>query len=502
MKTNTLAMMAMMVALALLASCGDDAPTPSVDGSTGSGSSTTGSTPPATDDGPPAVTTTAVTTSTSSTTELDDTTQGGASTETTAGETTGGTSTGDTGSTGTGSTSDTGTGSTSDTSTGEPPMPVEVRVATYNASLNRGAFGQLITDLILGSAQAGQVAEIVQTVAPQIVLINELDYDPLGVALDLFHDQYLAVSQDGQTPLDYPYRLAFPSNTGVLAPVDLDGNGVIALPGDAYGFGTFEGQYAFALYSQHEILEDQIRCFQLFRWVDMPGALLPDDPDTPEPDDYYSPEAREVFRLSSKNHCDVPVLVEGQVLHVLISHPTPPVFDSPVIDWNGRRNHDEIRLWADYITPGQGDYLIDDAGVVGGIAVGEPFVIMGDQNADPCDGDSTGNPIQLLLGSPLVDTTLTPASLGGPEDALLDMGCNALHVCDPAYDTSDFFDGETPCVPGSASGNLRADYVLPSADTTMLDAGVFWPPIGDPQGPLVAASDHRMVWVDIELPAP
>jgi len=33
----------------------------------------------------------------------------------------------------------------------------------------------------------------------------------------------------------------------------------------------------------------------------------------------------------------------GQVIHILASHPTPPVFDG-VEDRNGRRNHDEIRL--------------------------------------------------------------------------------------------------------------------------------------------------------------
>ena len=43
----------------------------------------------------------------------------------------------------------------------------------------------------------------------------------------------------------------------------------------------------------------------------------------------------------------------AQTVHVLASHPTPPTFDGAE-DRNGRRNHDEIRFWADYVSPGRG----------------------------------------------------------------------------------------------------------------------------------------------------
>ena len=58
------------------------------------------------------------------------------------------------------------------------------------------------------------------------------------------------------------------------------------------------------------------------------------------------------------------------------------------VDWNGRRNHDEIRFWADYVTPDAGDYIYDDANEFGGIDDDAIFVILGDQNADPDEGDS------------------------------------------------------------------------------------------------------------------
>jgi 3-phytase/alkaline phosphatase D len=286
----------------------------------------------------------------------------------------------------------------------------------------------------------------------------------------------------------------------------LNNNGtVVTTPGapgygeDALGFGNFPGQYGMVIYSKYPIDTENIRTFQNFLWQDMPGALLPDDPNTPEANDWYSPEELEVFRLSSKSHWDVPIEVNGETIHVLASHPTPPTFDGPE-DRNGTRNHDEIRFWSDYITPGEGSYIYDDAGNYGGLASGSSFVIMGDQNADPNDGDSVDNAILQLLDNPLINTSITPSSEGGPEQAALQGGANATHLSDPAFDTADFADG--------APGNLRVDYVLPSQDLEITDAAVFWPESTEPQFPLVGtfnpsipggfpSSDHRLVRVDV-----
>lgn len=57
---------------------------------------------------------------------------------------------------------------------GERPAPA--RFATFNASLNRNTTGQLIADLSSpGNAQAATVAEIIQRVRPDVLLINEFD---------------------------------------------------------------------------------------------------------------------------------------------------------------------------------------------------------------------------------------------------------------------------------------------------------------------------------------
>jgi hypothetical protein len=257
------------------------------------------------------------------------------------------------------------------------------RFATFNASLNRAVEGELVADLSTpDDVQARAVAEVIQWVRPDVLLINEFDFDADGLAVRLFQRNYLSVGHNGATPISYPYWFVAPSNTGIPSAFDLDNNGAVGGPNDAFGFGEFPGQFGMAVFSRYPILRDQVRTFQLFLWQDMPGALLPDDPATPAPGDWYSPQELAVFRLSSKSHWDLPVLVGGKVIHTLVSHPTPPVFDGPE-DRNGTRNHDEIRLWSDYVLPSRSGYIYDDEGRRGGLKAGARFVIMGDQNADP-----------------------------------------------------------------------------------------------------------------------
>src|SRR3712207_3859407 len=130
---------------------------------------------------------------------------------------------------------------------------------------------------------------------------------------------------------------------------------------------------------------------------------------------------------------------------------------------------------------------------------------MGDQNADPVDGDRVDYAIRQLLENPLVNTSETPTSEVGPQQAALQGGANATHQGNPAFDTADFAD--------TAPGNLRVDYVLPSADLDIVDSGVFWPKNDDPLFRLVGVfdpkipggfptSDHRLVRADVTVALP
>ena len=380
-----------------------------------------------------------------------------------------------------------------------------VRFATFNASLNRNFDGQLQADLMTpGNAQASAVAEIIQRTRPDVLLINEFDYDAGGVSLAGFQVNYLSQSQNGATPIEYPYSFAAPSNTGIHSTFDLNNDGLIDLTAspfnftyanDAFGFGWFPGQFGMAVYSMYPIELANVRTFQTFLWKDMPMALLPVDPATGDP--WYSDEELDVVRLSSKSHWDLPVKIGKKTVHFLVSHPTAPVFDGPE-DRNGKRNHDEIRFWADYVSPDSDGYIYDDAGNRGGLERGAMFVIAGDQNVDPFDGESVGGAAQQLLDNPHVNSKVTPASQGGIDRAIAQDEINDTHVGDPSEDTADFSEALF-----GGPGNLRVDYVLPSKSLQIRDSGVFWPGDDDPlyylTGPgfPVVSSDHRLVWIDV-----
>lgn len=377
-----------------------------------------------------------------------------------------------------------------------------VRFATFNISLNRYAEGGLAADLAPGDdPQAHIIAEIIQRVDPDVILLNEFDYDASGQAVESFRDLYLESTYHGIDPVVYPYVFLAPSNTGIPSGHDLNNDGSTTGADDAYGFGYFPGHYGMVVLSKYPILTGLARTFQYFLWKDMPHALLPDDPNTPEAEDWYTPTELDIVRLSSKSHWDVPIQINNQVVHFLVSHPTPPVFDGAE-DRNGKRNHDEVRFWSDYICPAASGYIYDDAGWYGGLPNDSRFVIAGDLNADPYDGDSYPGTPEQLLDNARINTTLTPSSLGGPDASTRQGGSNLSHTGDPAYDTADFADG------GTSSGNLRADYVLPSANLTMLDARVYWLEDEDPlfwsligEYPF-PGSDHRLTWVDLVVPDP
>ncbi len=391
-----------------------------------------------------------------------------------------------------------------------------VRFATYNVSLYSDAAGATALRIATGTdKQAASEAEIIQRVRPDVLLLNEVDYELEGKLIETFQKKYLEVGQnvsessDGPAqPIEYKYRYFAPSNTGMHSGHDLDRNGRLTdKPGsvdygaDSWGFGQYSGQYGMVILSKYPILTEQVRTFKNFIWQDMPGAFLPDDSSSPEPADWYSAEALEKFPLSSKSHWDVPIQIGKRIVHVLTSHPTPPAFDGEE-DRNGRRNHDEIRFWVDYISQSATEekdqhYIYDDTGRHGGLPAGESFVIMGDLNGDSHDGQGQKG-IAKLLAAPELAKYPAPESDGGAEQAKLQGEINDSHQGNPRQDTLDAADKDGP-------GNLRLDYVLPSNDLKVVASAVFWPQNTDALFKLVGtfpfpSSDHRLVWVDVSLP--
>lgn len=353
------------------------------------------------------------------------------------------------------------------------PDEGRLRVATFNIrELDTTALQDVDADGVGANPQARAAAAIVKRVRPDVLVLNEIDLDATAAGdparnARRFADRYLGPGPDG---IAYPFAFAAPSNTGLLSGLDLNEDGRVATGAergtrefgeDAFGFGTYPGQYAMAVLSRFPLDSAGARTFQRFRWRDLPGNHLPLD--------FYGPEAEEALRLSSKSHWDLPVAIGPDTLHLWVSHPTPPGFDGPE-DRNGRRNFDEIRFWRLYLD--RDARLVDDEGRAGGYASNRPFVIAGDLNARPGDTavvyDGVAAADQLLLDPRIQD----PLASAGP--------------------TAVFF------------GGIRIDYLLPSRGLEALGGGVFWPsPDADAEGAALAesASDHRLVWLDVAWPS-
>ncbi len=364
-----------------------------------------------------------------------------------------------------------------------------VKFATFNVSMEatnylgrdvqNASAEELATRLASGNdPQIKNIAEIIQRVAPDVILLNEFDYieDPKR-GVDAFVENYLKISQGGANAIDYPHYYYSTVNTGEPTPFDLDKDGhASGVKGDAYGFGYFPGHYGMVVLSKFPIKQEAIRTFQFFKWSDMPGALQPGtDVDGP----WFSEEQWKALCLSSKSHWDLPLEIEDETVHLLASHPTPPVFDGPE-DRNGKRNHDEIRFWKDYLS--NESYIYDDSKQRGGLEAEAAFVIAGDLNASALEGSARRDGIGALLSHEAVNEQDAPASLGG-----------AVNKPDNLHAKNH-----------TASWGMRADYVLPSkAGLNVINQGVFWPEEGSALYHLVSerstSSDHKLVWIEVEL---
>jgi hypothetical protein len=329
-----------------------------------------------------------------------------------------------------------------------------LKIATWNVGLDRKGPGLLVRDIVSGKApQVEAVLRVLAALDADVVLLTSVDYDRGLVAGDLLADRL------GTLGAPYRYRFAVRPNTGRPTGLDLDGDGLTGGPDDAQGWGLFSGQGGMLILSRLPVDAAGVRDFSDLLWVDLPGALLPD----------LSDAARRVQRLSTTGHWEVPlILSDGGRLRLLVWHATPPVFDGPE-DRNGRRNHDETAFWL---------ALLD--GRLPLTPPVAPFVLMGDANLDPSDGDGRPEALQMLLAHPMLQD---PAPRGATDRR------DAGQVGDAALDTA-FYD---------SLGGLRLDYILPSAGLPVTAAGVLWPGKTDPlAADLAAASSHFPVWIVLD----
>ncbi len=305
--------------------------------------------------------------------------------------------------------------------------------------------------------QLAAITAVIQRIAPDILLLTDFDYDLDGLALEAFN-----ASGPG-----YPHLFALRPNTGLQTGIDLDGNGRTGDARDGQGYGRFAGDGGMAILSRFPIETDLVQDLSATLWKDVDGATLPMVDGKPFP----SVEAQSVQKLSTTGHWIVPLALKGGLLTLMAWSATPPVFDGAE-DRNGLRNRDELLMWENVLAQGAAN----------------PFIVLGNANLDPADGQGKREAMKMFLSSPLIQN-VRPESEGGR------LSANAAHQGDPALDTASW-DREIP-------GNLRVSYVLPSHEIGVSGAGVFWPAPEDSDRSILgvdgsAAGPHRLVWVDLE----
>ncbi|MFV0291944.1 MAG: endonuclease/exonuclease/phosphatase family protein [Paracoccus sp. (in: a-proteobacteria)] len=329
-----------------------------------------------------------------------------------------------------------------------PAAAETLRIASFDPDLTRKGPGLLLRDITKGKdEQILAAVMVIAEIRPDVLLLTGIDWDHDRAALRSFAQ---LLKRSG---IEYPHLLAPQPNRGRVSGVDLDGDGKLGEPEDSQGWGSFTGQNGMAILSR--IPFGEVTDYSDMLWRDMPDNQM---------GNALTEAAASVQLLSTVGHWDVEIMTSPP-LHLLAFSASVPVFDGPE-DRNGRRNHDEIAFWNRHLP---------DA----------PFVLAGNANLDPRDGDGRHEAIRTLLADPRLQDLL-PASEGGMIAA--DPGQEG----DPALDTADWLDGKP--------GNLRVTYVLPSSGLEVTGQGVFWPAPGQPgYAAAVAASPHRLVWVDIRI---
>jgi endonuclease/exonuclease/phosphatase family metal-dependent hydrolase len=312
--------------------------------------------------------------------------------------------------------------------------------------LSRKGPGLLLRDIASGDdPQVIAVLDIIKHAQPDVIALQGFDYDLTNLALRLFADQ-----------AGYPHIFAARPNTGMATGLDLNGDGRLGGPNDAQGYGRFSGHRGKAVMSKFPINAAKVQNFSALLWRVVPYPSLPVLNGKP----FLTAEVLGTQRLPNTGHWIVPIDGPNGPFHLMTFHATPPVFDGPE-DRNGNRNHDEIRLWQQYLDGHVGE------------PIATPFVITGDANLDPNTGEGRRRAIINLLA----DKRVQDAKPRGDS---------------PTQDT-DTVDWSEP-----RPGNMRVDYVLPSVEWTITDSGVLWPQPNDPLADVAkTASRHHLVWVDI-----
>ena len=366
---------------------------------------------------------------------------------------------------------------------GGSALPPKVRIAQFNLR-------EMSTAKLLDGAdeQAGAAAEVIARFAPDIISINELQFDIEGIPslgspgapsstqpgtfdggagnAKRLADRVAAVNAAAA----FPHTAITLGNSGFTWAGPTLGNPSFVLR----GWGDWPGRFNSAILTKFPIAYDKIRVINEFAWDALPGNSIE------KMKTAIGTGVPAGFPLFEKGIVVVPVEVApGALLYMVMHHPVAPAFEAI----NPYRHFDELqglKLFLDGKLPG-----------VEPLPAGAKFVLIGDLNADPEDGDSLDGGIEPILSHPALNVFF-PSGAGtkgknGQYNTYLS-GCGKD-------------DGSTVDDP-TTKFQMQLDYVLPSKTFGAAKVGeVFFPDFQAQKADFqlaCKASDHRLVYVDVE----
>ncbi len=246
----------------------------------------------------------------------------------------------------------------------------------------------------LQSAQVKYSSEIIERYSPDIISINEIQYDKEEVPTSDFTTRGKNLKVLGKLSklkkMNYSFHEA---NTGMNSKPGLDGNYILKPTSeerknfaDAVNFGMFPGQYSTGGIFKYPIKSEKIikglkwRDFNpninLSKYRDANGNKLPRD-----------------MELFDKNFSDITLDVNGKELHVILLHTVPAFGFGNKLTPNFERNHDQLEFLKWYLT-GKSKFSFNIK--VKPLRKNTLFIAMGDWNVDPSSKNPGGKIIKQL----------------------------------------------------------------------------------------------------------
>lgn len=362
-------------------------------------------------------------------------------------------------------------------------LPPKVRIAQFNLR-------EMSTAKLLDGAdeQAGAAAQVIAKFAPEIISINELQFDIEGIP-SLGSPGAPSSTQPGTFDGGAQNAKRLAERVAALNPAAAFSFTVLTVGNSGFkwagptlgnpsfvlrGWGDWPGRFNSAILTKFPIAYDKIRVINEFAWDALPDNSI----DKMKTEIGTSVPAG--FPLFEKGILVVPVeIAPGQLLHMVMHHPVAPAFEAI----NPYRHFDELhglKLFLDGTLPG-----------VEPLPVGARFVVIGDLNADPEDGDSLDGGIEPILGHPALNVFF-PAGSGTK-------GTNGKYNTYLSGCGKD--DGTTVDDP-TTKFQMQLDYILPSKTFGAAQVGeIFFPDFQSQKADFLLAcqaSDHRFLYVDVE----